>query len=160
MPFTSIVLPGGAELTYPGVWTEAPVGYEGFVIYGYRQALLKLKDGWTGTLSLPWVMWDIRGDGQVAIEGRTYSVGSSALQDRIRLTNRAIVSLDVLSSASVEVVFFVNATQFDVRATNRIELKGVHVWAANGDTIELDPANQAGASLPSTFRKPLPPEVP
>ena len=141
-PFSPVELPAGARLTYPGKWTEAPVGHEDETIEHYRQALLSLPPGWVGTLSLPWVIWDIRGAGQVGIDGMLYDVGSPELTERIRRTNRVyqpIRTIEVFSNAELEIVFFVNAVKFDVRPLNRIELRGVAVWAVTGETSTLEP---------------------
>jgi hypothetical protein len=158
-PAGRVVLPPGASLTYPGRWTEAPVGVDGeveFTVRNYRQALLELPAGWSGTLTLPWMLWDTAGSGTVDIDGVAFAAGSPELRERIRQTDAAITELTLSGSGPVSVVFFINAVRYDIRRRNEIVLEGVDVWAIEARGIELDPALAAGAAVAAAYRKPLP----
>ena len=75
-----IVLPPGARLTYQGKWTDAPVGVDDaghfHEVPEFRQATLTLAPGWTGTIPMPWVPWDVTGMGEVNIGGARFESDS------------------------------------------------------------------------------------
>jgi hypothetical protein len=162
-PASRVVLPPGARLVYPGNWTEAPIGYDAetpYEVRQYRQALLELEDGWTGSIALPWMVWEILGSGQVGLEGTAYQIGSAELTERLRETYAPITSIDVYAGAGVQVIFFINAVRFDVKAQNRIDVHGLDVWAIEGNPLLLPPEHFAGAPLSGALLKPLPTVVP
>ena len=158
-PSGRIVLPRAASLTYPGKWTAAPIGYDGIVPYQvrqFRQALLELPDGWTGTVNLPWMLWEIMGSGQVAIGGEPFDVGTTRLSERIQQSGGPIVTLDVLGGSSIKLVFLINAVMFDLKSETELDLTGLDVWAVRGDTVTLPEENAAAMPLSVALRKPLP----
>lgn len=157
-PSSRVFLPGGSRLTYPGRWTEAPtiqVPPDSYEAPHFRQALLELPAGWTGTVTLPWMAWEVLGVGAVGIDGITYTVGSPELRSRLRDTTQPITSLDVYTSDSVAVVFFVNAVRYDITWENRIDVSGFDVWAIDASPVTPPPEQGAGA-FPAGLAKPLP----
>jgi hypothetical protein len=157
-PSSRIALPRGASLTYPGKWTAPPVGYDGNVPYEvrqFRQALLEFSDGSAGVVSLPWMVWEITGSGQVAIDGQPCDIGTTALTERIRNSSGPITTLDVLGGTFNKLVFLVNA-RFDLRSDTRVDLTGFDVWAVRGTAVTLPAENAAAAPLSTALRKPVP----
>lgn len=158
-PSSRVVLPAGARLTYPGRWTDPPtlvLAPDSYPAPHFRQALLELREGWTGQITLPWMAWEVLGSGQVGIDGTAYTVGSQALTNRLQGAVAPVTSLDVYSSASISVVFLVNAVRYGVASENQVEVLGFNMWAIQGHATTLPIAQAAGASLPPDLAKPLP----
>jgi hypothetical protein len=158
-PSSRVFLPPRSKLTYPGHWTEAPIGFDGtipYVVRRYQQGLLEIEDGWTGEVRLPWMAWEITGFGQVGIDGSLFAVGSPELTARLRDTNLPVTSLQVYGNSGIRIVFFVNAVRFDIRPQTRVDVQGLNVWAINLATAELPPSVAAGEPIDTWLTKPLP----
>jgi len=156
-----VTLPPGSTLSYQGRWTEPPIAHgDGDVarpVEQFEQAALTLAPGWTGTLQLPWVAWDVMGTGTVTIGGIPYTIGSGALRERLQASDGAVGSLDlVASSGPVTVVFLLNPLRYEVRATNVVELTGWNVWRLEVSAADLPPQQRAGGPFPAALRKPVP----
>jgi hypothetical protein len=155
-----VVLPAHARLTYQGRWTEAPVTDvtdPATTITEYEQANLTLAAGWTGALNLPWMLWDVTGDGDVRIGGITYAAGSTALRARLRGDTQAPASIEVTRSDDpLRLVFLVNPLRYEVRAANVVQLTGREVWRVEAGVESLPEANRPGAPFPAARRKPAP----
>ena len=160
--WSRLVLPPGATLTYPGKWTEPPLITDNTVSYEvphYAQALLALEDGWTGRVTLPWVIWEVLGTGQVEIQGSTYEIGSVELRNRLRNTRSPITSVEVYTGSSVQLVFFVNATRMNLEPDNRVGIRALHAWAITAEGTGLAAPVAAGL-LPTALGKPWPTGIP
>jgi hypothetical protein len=162
-PPARIVLPPRATLTYPGRWTDAPVGYDGTTPYdvrAFRQALIELPNGWTGEVVLPWMAWEITGaGGQVGIDGKLFAVGSPELIERLRNTELPVTSLQVYSNSGVRIILLINAVRFDIRSQTRVTIRGLNVWGIRTTADSLAPTLGGGAALESSLLKPLPATV-
>jgi hypothetical protein len=158
-PSARIVLPPGARLTYPGRWTEPPMGYDGVLPYQvkhYHQAMLELDDGWTGEVALPWMVWALFGAGEVGIEGSAFEIGSPELTERLRNADAPVTSLNVYTGSGIQIVFFINAVRFNIRPETQVSVRGLDVWAIAVRDVLLSPEVAAGASLDASLKKPLP----
>ncbi|HNS26698.1 MAG TPA: Ig-like domain-containing protein [Steroidobacteraceae bacterium] len=156
MPGSRFELPPGSRLVFPGRWTEPPTAYDGSeprLITQYGQVALEIPPGWTGSLSLPLMLWEIQGSGTVAIDGTEFTVGSERLRDRIQNTDAPITSVLILANDGLRLVHFVNAMQFAMRSSEVVDVKGLDVWALETSVIGV-PANEARGSV--RMRKPLP----
>jgi hypothetical protein len=166
-----LAIPAGATLTYPGLWTETPITFEGMAsiilddrladwrywigIYAppdpvsipfSKQARLELASGWTGPLALPLFVWDVQGSGSVEIEGQTYEIGSSELVERLRY-RVPIRELTVTASSAVSVIMQLNMKMFYMLETTNVSLKGLNVWAIESTLTHLATENAAGAAF-------------
>jgi hypothetical protein len=158
-PAARVTLPPHATLTYPGRWTAAPIGWDATTPYevrSYRQASLTIRDGWTGPIGVPWVVWDIAGTGRVEIDHVIYDIGSAALLHRLRDTYFPVSSLYLHSNSDVRVTLLVNAVRFDIRPQTRVAIRGFDVWAVDLSQTTLEATFAAGSPLDSSLRKPLP----
>jgi hypothetical protein len=158
-PSARIVLPPAATLTYPGHWTDVPLGYDGTIPYeiqAYRQALIELPTGWTGEVRLPWMAWEIAGDGLVGIDDEVFTVGSPELTTRLRDTEAPVTSMQIYSSGEIRIVLFVNAIRFDIHARTIVAIRGLDVWGIDVSATKLDQDVSAGSSIESWLLKPLP----
>lgn len=151
-----ITLPVGARLLLPGHWTEAPTGYDGTTPYQvrqYRQAALELAPGWTGTISLPWVLWDVQGVGSVVAGDAVFDADSEALRSYLHAPGAAVTSLSVRDNpAGLRLVFMINATWYDMLGTNDVRLTGQDVWAVHVGTADVPSAVDAGL-FPAGLRR-------
>ena len=124
-PSGLVELPARSTLTYPGVWTEQPTGYDGTVAYPvtyFKQARLELPGGWTGTVNLPWVPWKNRGQGSVSIGGVAYDAGSQGAGDALRSATSPVADIGVSSYTEMSIIFFVNAVQYAMQLQNKINV--------------------------------------
>jgi hypothetical protein len=158
-PSARIVLPPHATLTYPGHWTDTPTGYDGTVPYGiraFRQALIELAAGWTGDIQLPWMAWEMSGEGQVAIDEDIFAVGSPELTQRLRDTDLPVTSMQIYSNSGIRIVLFINAVRFEIRPQTIVNIRGLNVWGIDLGATSLTATAAGGAPLESWLRKPLP----
>lgn len=154
--WSRLELPPGSRLVFPGLWSDPPTGYNGMeprLITQFGQAALEIPQGWTGSLSLPLVLWEIQGSGAVVIDDTEFVVGSDELRDRIQNAGAPITSVLIVANDGLRFVQFVNAMQFAVRSSEVVEVRGLDVWALNVATIAV-PATEARGSV--RMRKPLP----
>jgi hypothetical protein len=156
-----LTLPPRAKLTYQGRWTEPPLAYgDGDVPYEvsqFEQAAMTLADGWIGTVALPWVVWDVRGEGQVRIDGILYALGSEDLRQRLRGSDAAINQLEIVaSSGAATIIFLVNPLRYEIASSNWIELTGQNVWQVQVQAEPLPAQYRAGGPFPADQRKPAP----
>lgn len=162
-PSSRIVLPPQAELIYPGRWTEAPTGYDGdepYTVRHFRQAMLRLADGWVGTVTLPWLVWDVLGSGQAGVGGEAYEIGSSELTDRLRNTDAPITTLEIYAGSAVRIVYLINGVRFDIRNNNTISVRSLWPRALDAAAVELSPEHAAGEPIDAALRKPRPTSQP
>jgi len=158
--YQPLVLPAGARLVYPGKWSRTVTGVDDKVPYDvpyYLQAMLTTPAAWRGNLSLPWMIWEIRGTGRVRVLGNDYDVGSTELANLLQKPGTQIPSIEVVSSTTdLEFVVFINAMRYGLGDVNTIRLKGQDVWAIQVGT-EILPgdawANPLGAAA---HKKPTP----
>ncbi|MGE3600169.1 MAG: hypothetical protein AB7N70_31970 [Dehalococcoidia bacterium] len=151
-------------MTYPGRWTDAPIGLDGTTPHTVRtflQAKLDLPAGFAGDIVLPWLLWDVQGNGTIAIDGETYDAGSSDLQQRLRSSTTPIVRLSVQRSSGVALIFMINAARYRLLPENRVTVRGLHVWAVEVSEV---PSSDSAAQFamiattpgPDPFAKPVP----
>ncbi len=94
-----VLLPAGARLLLPGHWTAAPTGFDGDTtrtVRAYRQAALELAAGWTGSIDLPWVLWDVQGEGSIAIGEKSFATDSSDLRAFLAAPGTALTATSIL----------------------------------------------------------------
>ena len=156
----SVQLPPGASFTYPGNWTGPVVGYDvsnGLVPYPAAfasEAKLDLPAGWSGTLTLPLVLWDVQGTGSVAINGTTYAAGSPALTAALQQydSGSLATSINVLSSSSLSLIFLINPTRFAMVPTLNISARGINVSQLAAAVLTLSTPNQIPGYTDSGLR--------
>lgn len=153
---TIITLPPGAQLLLPGRWTESPTGYDGGIpskVREYRQAKLSLPAGWTGKLSMPWVLWHVEGPGVVRIADNSYAAGHEKLNTFLKAPVRPVVELEVDTNPNgIELVFMINAVRYELLPRNIVSIRGLDTWAIDMD-IEPSISGLFGA-FPESLRKP------
>lgn len=134
-------LPAGARFVYPGNWTSPPIGYDGnvpYVIESFRQGMLVLPEGWTGTLPIPWMIADIWGDGRIKVADTEEEIGSVELTDLLKGDQTRFVALEVLEARSeIQIIFFINAVRYRLLSVNEVSVTGVDVWAVEIGTESL-----------------------
>lgn len=140
-------LPPGATLIYPVRVVEAVEGIDGDLsspVPHHLQAALVINGEWTGDLIMPWVLWDLSGDGRVAIDDVEFEIGSPLLLDRIRNGSTPVTSVRIVRSGiAMTFVFFVNALRYELAAENTVELTGKDVWAIDVSSTMPPPSQLA-----------------
>lgn len=164
-------IPERATLTYPGLWTETPITYEGIGsltlerqlpdwrywigVYASpepiplrfaKQARLDLESGWTGNLRLPLFLWDIQGSGIVEIAGQTFAIGSSDLVERLRY-RLPVRELTIVEGQSIGLVMQLNMKMFHMTDVVDLSITGKDVWAVKATSQWLGPDFGAGAQF-------------
>jgi hypothetical protein len=158
--YQPLSLPPGARLEYPGRWTQSVMGVNGTTpleIPYYLQSRLSTQAGWTGTIVLPWMIWEIRGNGRVRVRGQDFDVGSASLQALLQEPGEQIPEIEVLSATSeLQFISFINAMRYALDETNSVALRGMNVWAVDIQKTELPEEFRANATGKTTFQKPSP----
>lgn len=160
-PSGQVLLPARAVLTYPGIWTSAPIGYDGVVPYTvpfFKQAKLDLPAGWTGALPLAWMPWEIQGTGHVSLNGQIFAVGSASLSAALQTSRAPVDQIDVLDSDGISIIMMINPLRFGLESGNSISVTGVSVGAISGSLIRLPDENQVMPSsvlLPGQLKGPI-----
>ena len=149
-----IELPPGARLLLPGHWTEAPTGYDGdtpYAVLAYRQAAIELPPGWTGSLNLPWVLWDVQGSGLISLAGEDFDPRGDSLKQFLAAPGAALTSINVATNPDgLRLVFMINATWYDFLDQNDVRITGQDVWAidiSNQLVDQVSPVTPFPASL-------------
>jgi hypothetical protein len=157
-PSGLIDLPPHGVLTYPGHWTDAPIGYDGTVPYPvpyFRQARLDIPSDFSGAISLPWMAWDIQGSGYVLIDGTLYTVGSAELSTLLQHGPKLIHQIEVLgSSTGLGIVFLVNVYNYAMADQNSVAVSGLGVAAIGAQVVQLPSQFQQPPTI--TGSKPVP----
>lgn len=155
-----VTLPAGARLIYPGRWTPPPIGYDAEVEYtieAFRQARMELPSGYAGSLSTPWVLWDVQGIGRVDVMGRQFAAGSKELKEFLQTPGASVTSVTVLENPSgLALVFMVNALWYQVDDDNEIGLTGKDVWALRVHATSLAEEHRLDGASPEILMKPRP----
>jgi len=160
-PDGRVWIPAHAALTYPGIWTTAPIGIAGSTpqpVPYYKQARLDIPAGWHGTLPFAWMPWDVQGTGRVSIGGTEYDAGSQAVRTALQKSTTTVGSIEVISSSGLSIIMMVNALRYTLDIDNTIDVKGVDVWALSGSIVELPVANQVmpvSVLLPGQLKTPV-----
>jgi hypothetical protein len=153
-------LPPEGSLTYPGLWTDPPIGHDGakaVPVTHYLQALLSVPDGYFGVLRLPWLLHDIQGGGVVRVDGMDFEIGGDALATRLGKLDLPIAELEVLhSDGGVRFVMFVNVIGFQAREENVVQLSSVDAWALSIETVDLAESGALPFSSAAVGLKPKP----
>lgn len=156
---TIITIPPGARLLLPGRWTGRPIGYDDDVpgeIQEFRQAKLVLPEGWTGTLSAPWILWELEGDGVIQIGERTFRAGSDELSQYLKAPGSPVLNVSVSSNnGGLNLIFMINAIRYELLPENVINIRGQDVWAVDIG-METEDAGLHKELFPDRFRKPRP----
>jgi hypothetical protein len=160
---TTLVLPPGAALTYPGMWTAGPIGaISGLPVPVTAQLRLDLPVGFAGTVDWPLLLWDVQGEGQVIINGVQYDAGSQAvtaalqsrtalLQDRSPSFNRVQV---LGSGGAVSLVYLVNPMRFSMVPDTSLELRSMDAWALDVGLVSLPPSNRVAYTNTASVARP------
>lgn len=134
-------LPPGASFTYPGNWTGPASNFEAETADAstpYVQGSLEVPAGWTGSLPIPWLIADIRGQGTVRLNNHLYHVGSDELRSALRQDQRNFTSVQILDSATpLQVIMFLNAIRYAVSDENDVSLTGMDIWAIGVSRTQL-----------------------
>ena len=156
--FQPLVLPPGSRFTYPGKWTSSVSGVDGVVPYDvphYLQSELLTTAGWTGTVTLPHMIWEVHGSGRVRVLGQEFDVDSQALQAALQNPGRQITEIEVLSAGSnLQFISFINAMRYDLASSNAVSLTAKDIWGVEIGLTTLAPNVRPLASGTTEFRKP------
>jgi len=151
-----ITLPAGSRLLLPGHWTPAPTGYDGdtpYPVRAYRQAALELPAGWTGPIDLPWVLWDVQGQGSIELGGKSIAADSPELRAFLTAPGQALTSASILENPNgLRLVFMINATWYDLLDSNELKILGQDVWAVGIGMTSVSPDIQV-EPFPSELRR-------
>jgi hypothetical protein len=154
---SQIRLPAGARLLLPGHWTAAPTGVDGTTPYhvrAYRQAALELPPGWSGSITLPWVLWDVQGQGSISLGSQHFAADSPELRSFLAAPGTALTTAAVTENPNgLRLVFMINATWYDLLDQNDVEILGQDVWAVSIGTASVDQSIQVDP-FPSHLRRP------
>lgn len=155
----TVRLPAGATLTYPGRWRTQVLGFDGFLGYpvqDVRQASLELPSGFTGTVAIPWMLLGIEGDGKVMILGNEYTVGSEELDVFLKSPLVFFKEVTIVSngSASVRLIFSLNAVRFELQSASSVALTGFDVWGLTVEPVTLEPAHRVAIRASTGSSKP------
>jgi len=154
-----LVLPPGARLTYPGRWTSPPISYGDddvpVEVDEFAQAVLTIEKGWTGAVNLPWILWDILGEGSVRINGKEYTAESDSLRQHLHSVSQPASTLTVSAAwSSLQLVFLVNPLRFGLQVENIVDITSVDPWRIDPVVEILPVGNRIDASFPASLRKP------
>ena len=156
-----VELPPGAQLVYPGRWTPFVIGYDGTVpgyIPHYLQAAITLENGWTGRLTVPWVLWEVRGSGRLQIAGSEYSIESAELDAFLKSPDRFVREVDIVESTSpIQLIFFVNARRYELEPVNHVTVSSKDIWALDIGLESLPESARVPGGMPYSLLKPRPP---
>ncbi len=149
MPATyqSLVLPTGARFAYPGRWTKFGNRSRRFdplrSPHPPGQGKLTVPAGATEVIVMPWMLWELRGNGRVRIAGASFEVGSPELDAVIQAPGRQIANVEILESSSeLEFIYFINAMRYELSGSNAINVTGKDVWAVRVE--KLSPPERPG----------------
>ena len=155
--YQPLVLPPGARFTYPGRWTPSVTGVDGTTPYEvpyYLQGSLVLPSGASVNVVMPWMIWEIRGQGRVRVLGNEYDIGSPELVTVLQRPREQIAEIELLSSSTdVQFIFFINAMRYGLDGKNSVRIHGKDVWAIDVSKRTLRTESQAQA-IAYEFRKP------
>jgi hypothetical protein len=160
MQFQPVTLPPGASLVYPGQWTPNVVGVDGVntrEVELFLQAKLTTPAEYAGEVRMPWMLWEIRGEGRVRIGAREFDIGTQELIDYIQMPDEQITSVSVvLAEGPIEFISFINALRYQLDTQNDIRIKGLDVWAVEVATSTLKVESRVGQQNLKDFAKPVP----
>jgi len=153
-----ITLPAGSRLIYPGVWTPAPVGYDGIVpsiISQFRQARVEIPAGVTGPIGVPWVLVDVLGTGNVRIDTSTFTGQTAQLRTFLTQPGKAVTEIEITANPDgMALIMLINPLWYDMLGSNTLVLTGKDVWAIQAATYSLPLANRPPPPVPDSLRKP------
>lgn len=156
--FQKLVLPPGATLKYPGRWTPSVTGEDDAgsrLIDLYLQAKLTTPMAYTGNVVMPWMLWEVRGEGRIRIGEREFDVGSPELIEYVRATEEQLTTIEVLQADSpLEFIFFINALRYQLQALNDVRITGREVWAIDMSVIQLKEESRTGIHDVAKYLKP------
>lgn len=137
-----IVLPPGATLSLPGLWTAPLIGVDGVTtIKAFSQGAMELPAGWIGTVQLPWVLWSVQGTGTLSIGGVNYSADTDELREKLKNPGAALRELEITSNAEgLRLVFLINPIWHKLKTENEVQITGLDVWAVNIGSESKDAA--------------------
>lgn len=172
----AVPLPPRSALTFPVVFDEPVLAYDGDVISRIGAGQIEVPAESETALHLPFVVLDVEGRGEVSIGGVSYEIGSKALRERIRrqATSTApngapVTSITIRAVDPARVIFamspFVTDGSKDAHLTvwQRPEDASVYVSidsnaSANGiapHSEALADASENGMGSPVTLRQAL-----
>ena len=155
--YQPLVLPPGSRFTYPGKWTSSVIGVDGVIQYDvpyYLQSELLTPAGWTGTVTLPHMIWELHGTGRVRVLNQEFDIGSPALQALLQNPGRQIAEIEVVDAATdVRFISFINAMRYGLEGSNAVSLTGKDVWGVAVELRTLAADSRPYASGPAEFRK-------
>lgn len=157
--YQPLILPPGASITYPGRWTPTLWGVDGTTpqeVPHYLQASLVLPSGSSGPVVLPWMIWEIRGNGRVNIFDAEYDIGSPELVALLQSPGKQIAEILLVSSTTdVQFIFFINGMRYTLNPANKISIRGKDVWGIGIRTITLPAEAHAPADRAAIYKKPV-----
>jgi hypothetical protein len=119
--------------------------------------MLTVPQTHTGTVTMPWMLWEMRGSGIVRIDGTEYAVGSAQLAEFIQRPQAQISRVEVVNATSpIEFILFINAMRYTLEPTNQVNIKGKDVWAVEYSNLQLPEAARSDPTMPTQVRKPTP----
>jgi len=156
-PRPVFTLPAGAELVYPGRWTDVPIGYDAETPYevpAFVQGSLTTPAGWTGEVPLPFRLVAVRGEGRVRFATQEFEIGSPELEAALRANPLDYDHLEIVEARSpVRIVMFMNALRYGLQRTNDVEVRGLDVWAIEASSAPLLVENKSVGNA-AKFAKP------
>jgi hypothetical protein len=103
---------------------------------------------------MPWMIWEIRGQGRVRVLGNEYDIGSPELETVLQRPGEQIAEIELVSSSTdVRFIFFINAMRYGVDGKNSVRIHGKDVWAVDVSKLTLRTESEAQA-IAYKFKKP------
>jgi hypothetical protein len=154
-----ISIPADAKLSYPGTWSIVPTGTDTITrtdVPVYANMKLELPSGFTGTVRLPLQLLQISGTGQIRLDGTTFALGSTQLDDFLARPARATRTLEVTQSSSpIELYMLLNPLRFGRGPSDEIRVTGKDVWALRVVESQTADANIVSADSVESVKKPI-----
>lgn len=133
-------LPPGAQLKFPGAWSEVVVDQTDERPPVYAALKFILPVGFSGTVRLPLVTREIRGSGIVRVQGAEYPIGDPALNELMARRWLFVPSIEILSAeVPIELIMLVNPLGAELRQQTEIRARALHAWALKFETEPLPP---------------------
>lgn len=133
----------------PGGTFEFPARYENELRtdntskqYNFANAKLTIPAGWTGNISIPLVIHNIKGKGNITINGSTYKIESAKLYDWINDRTNFNYKLKISNlQTKAEIIYLINPG-IQLKKKNKIHLVGNNIGDCNVTLTSISPKEQ------------------
>ncbi|MEO1574358.1 MAG: hypothetical protein AAFU65_05290 [Pseudomonadota bacterium] len=142
-------LPAGAAATFPAIYAPAPTALSDRVVPIHANLKVTLPAGYSGRFSAPFVLVDVRGEGEIDIAGRVFEVGDPAAYALIN--DRVLFAHDVTvrrADSDLEFIYLVHPGRWRMAQDNQVLADGVNADALEAELVPLIESQKLPYSLP------------